>query len=207
MDDKDALQEEDSLAQLGRSQLRQDLSGIVHKGINEAGNAAPHSAALTSPYYERFSGARMYEHTRTKPIRDGLSQLAGRPLQNAVPTAPSGGPDPQWIRTRPRSTPQGQTSAQTMLGNAGIGLTEIGPGHTPGGPGVVPPGPRPMSPISGNGVPMLALPAGPPATPAQKARMSRNDRKDPGKQAMTRALSGALGDTMPPPGETPWFSR
>lgn len=207
MDDKDELQEEDSLAQLGRSQLRQDLSGIVHKGINEAGNDAPHSAALTDPYYERFSGARMYEHTRTKPIRDGLNQLAGRPLQEAVPTAPSGGPDPQWIRTRPRSTPQGQTSAQTMLGNAGIGLTEIGPGHTPGGPGVVPPGPRPMSPISGNGVPMLALPAGPPATPAQKARMSRNDRKDPGKQAMTRALSGALGDTMPPPGETPWFSR
>ncbi len=207
MDDYDELQEEDSLKQIGRSQLRQDLSGIVHKGINEAGNDAPHSAALTDPYYERFSGARMYEHTRTKPIRDGLNQLAGRPLQEAVPTAPSGGPDPQWIRTRPRSTPQGQTSAQTMLGNAGIGLTEIGPGHTPGGPGVVPPGPRPMSPISGNGVPMLALPAGPPATPAQKARMSRNDRKDPGKQAMTRALSGALGDTMPPPGETPWFSR
>ena len=207
MDDYDELQEEDSLKQIGRSQLRQDLSGIVHKGINEAGNDAPHSAALTDPYYERFSGARMYEHTRTKPIRDGLNQLAGRPLQEAVPTAPSGGPDPQWIRTRPRSTPQGQTSAQTMLGNAGIGLTEIGPGHTPGGPGVVPPGPRPMSPISGNGVPMLALPAGPPATPAQKDRMSRNDRKDPGKQAMTRALSGALGDTMPPPGETPWFSR
>ena len=207
MDDYDELQEEDSLKQIGRSQLRQDLSGIVHKGINEAGNDAPHSAALTDPYYERFSGARMYEHTRTQPLRDGLNALAGRPLQKAVPTAPSGGPDPQWIRTRPRSTPQGQTSAQTMLGNAGIGLTEIGPGHTPGGPGVVPPGPRPMSPISGNGVPMLALPAGPPATPAQKARMSRNDRKDPGKQAMTRALSGALGDTMPPPGETPWFSR
>ena len=206
MDDYDELQEEDSLRQIGRSQLRQDLSGIVHKGINEAGNSIPHSAALMSPQYQRFSGPRMYEHTRTGPLRQGLNTLAGRPVaQEAAPTAPSGGPEPQWLRTRPRSS--AQTSAQTMLGNAGIGLTEIGPGHTPGGPGVVPPGPRPMAPISGNGVPMLALPAGPPATPAQKARMSRNDRKDPGKQAMTRALSGALGDTMPPPGEKPWFSR
>ena len=205
MDDYDELQEEDSLKQIGRSQLRQDLSGIVHKGINEAGNSAPHSAALTDPYYERFSGARMYEHTRTQRLRDGLNALAGRPLAEATPTAPSGGPQPQWLRTRPRAS--AQTSAQTMLGNAGIGLTEIGPGHTPGGPGVVPSGPRPMAPISGNGVPMLALPPGPPATPAQKARMSRSDRANPGKQAMTRALSGALGDTMPPPGEKPWFSR
>lgn len=95
MDDKEELQEEDSLKQIGRSQLRQDLSGIVHKGINEAGNSAPHSAALTDPYYERFSGARMYEHTRTQRLRDGLNALAGRPLAEATPTAPSGGPQPQ----------------------------------------------------------------------------------------------------------------
>lgn len=207
MDDRDELREEDSLRQIGRSQLRQDLSGIVHKGINEAGNSAPHSAALTSPYYERFSGARMYEHSRTGALREGINQLTGRPPAQPQPAAPSGGSGPQWVRTRPRSTPQAQTSAQTMLGAAGIGLTEIGPGHTPGGPGVVPPAPRPLAPISGNGVPMLALPPGPSATPAQKARMTRNDRKDPGKQAMSRALSGALGDTIPPPGEKPWFSR
>ena len=184
MDDKEELQEEDS-PQTDRPQPAAPGSLASFKGHQRGRATAPALGGPHRPYYERFSGARMYEHTRTQRLRDGLNALAGRPLAEATPTALPAAPAAVGTRPVRRPRPAPRPCSATL----GSGSRKSARPH-PGGPGVVPPGPAPWRRSRGNGVPMLALPPGPPATPAQKARMSRSDHCQPGKQAMTRAPRG-----------------
>lgn len=212
------------------------FSETLHKGFNEAGNNISIPGSLTSPWYDRYTGPRMYEHSATGALREGMGHLAagmgvggtpggaGSSTHGPIPGAPTP-PAPNWIRTRPR--------AGTVLGPAGPGMapTPANGLGAMGTPSALPPGaPQlalpPGPPRAGSGMPATAIPPSRPSaavssqTPAQQARsrsrstpngprghMTRAERSDPGKQAMGMALKRSLGDIVPPKGERPFWDR
>lgn len=208
----------------GQNPLQRELSTIVDKGINEANSSIAIAPALSSPWHQRFSGARMYEgHDYRRPGTARKPVEAGAPEEDAAAPAlgkgPGSGPVLGSSGLGPSYVIDSRTAVRSMMSRSGIGNAPLRAGAQPlalnAGPLGLPAPARPMPAVPA----MLALPPAPQdrrtpgsttfaPTPAQRARGARNgsmsasERKNPGTKTAKRAFGtkGALhsSNTTPP---------
>lgn len=131
----------DHTEQIHRMPIGREVSLLLHKGINETGNNIPSQGTLTDAWYQRYSGARMYQSLDFSRQKQAIRQLMGHAGE-------------RWR----------QRSAEQSGSAAGVADPEQA---------ALPPGPRPM----------LALPAGPRATPMPPAPLTPAQRGRRGGEA------------------------
>lgn len=64
-----------------RMPVWREVGTLIHKGINETGNNIPSQGTLTDAWYQRYSGARMYETTNFSAQKHAIRQVMNSSVQ------------------------------------------------------------------------------------------------------------------------------